>query len=75
MILPVKKLDNEAIALLTNHFWPGNIRELKNVVERLCIMTIADTIKGKDVKEALIGFKKAEEIFEQGRFKKSKGRV
>ena len=29
-------------------------------------MTIADTIKGKDVKEALIGLKKAEEIFEQG---------
>ncbi|HRG48191.1 MAG TPA: sigma-54 dependent transcriptional regulator, partial [Leptospiraceae bacterium] len=70
--LPSKKLDNEAIALLTNHFWPGNIRELKNVVERLCIMTIADTIKGKDVKEALIGFKKAEEIFEQGDLKKAK---
>ncbi len=70
--LPLKKLDNEAIALLTNHFWPGNIRELKNVVERLCIMTIADTIKGKDVKEALIGFKKAEEIFEQGDLKKAK---
>lgn len=70
--LPLKKLDNEAIGLLTNHFWPGNIRELKNVVERLCIMTIADTIKGKDVKEALIGFKKAEEIFEQGDLKKAK---
>ena len=70
--LTCKKLDNEAIALLTNHFWPGNIRELKNVVERLCIMTIADTIKGKDVKEALIGFKKAEEIFEQGDLKKAK---
>ncbi len=70
--LPLKKLDNEAITLLTNHFWPGNIRELKNVVERLCIMTISDTIKGKDVKEALIGFKKAEEIFEQGDLKKAK---
>ncbi|HMV44130.1 MAG TPA: sigma-54 dependent transcriptional regulator [Leptospiraceae bacterium] len=70
--LAQKKLDNEAIGLLTNHFWPGNIRELKNVVERLCIMTIGDTIKGKDVKEALIGFKKAEEIFQQGDLKKAK---
>lgn len=70
--LPQKKLDNEAIGLLTNHFWPGNIRELKNVVERLCIMTIGETIKAKDVKEALIGFKKAEEIFEQGDLKKAK---
>lgn len=70
--LPVKKLENEAIQILTNHFWPGNIRELKNVVERLCIMTIGDTIKAKDVKEALQGFKKAEEIFQQGDLKKAK---
>ncbi len=70
--IPPKKIDNDAIQLLTNHFWPGNIRELKNIVERLCIMTIGDTIKGKDVKEALQGFKKAEEIFEQGELKKAK---
>ncbi|MCX8000704.1 MAG: sigma-54-dependent Fis family transcriptional regulator, partial [Leptospiraceae bacterium] len=70
--LPPKKIDNEAIQLLTNHFWPGNIRELKNIVERLCIMTIGDTIKAKDVKEALQGFKKAEEIFEQGELKRAK---
>jgi len=70
--LPPKKIDNEAIQVLTNHFWPGNIRELKNIVERLCIMTVGDTIKGKDVKEALQGFKKAEEIFEQGDLKKAK---
>jgi DNA-binding NtrC family response regulator len=68
----VKKIDNEAVHLLINHFWPGNIRELKNVVERLCIMTIGDTIKSKDVKESLQGFKKAEEIFEQGDLKKAK---
>ena len=35
-------------------------------------MTIGDVIKGKDVREALIGFKKAEEIFEQGDLKKAK---
>ena len=58
--------------LLTNYSWPGNIRELKNVVERLCIMTLGDTIKAKDVKEALQGFKKAEEIFLQGDLKKAK---
>lgn len=67
-----KKIDNDAVQILTNHFWPGNIRELKNIVERLCIMTIGDTIKGKDVRESLKGFKKAEEIFEQGDLKKAK---
>jgi two-component system, NtrC family, nitrogen regulation response regulator NtrX len=70
--LPVKKIDNEAVSILTHHFWPGNIRELKNVVERLCIMTIGNEIRIKDVKEALIGFKKAEEIFRQGDLKKAK---
>ena len=28
----------EALALLERHDWPGNIRELKNVIERTCIM-------------------------------------
>ncbi|MCB1190259.1 MAG: sigma-54-dependent Fis family transcriptional regulator [Leptospiraceae bacterium] len=70
--IPIKKIENDAIELMKNHFWPGNIRELKNIVERLCIMTIGNTIKAKDVKESLIGFKKAEEFFQQGDLKKAK---
>ncbi len=65
-------LETEAVSVLTNHFWPGNIRELKNVVERLSILTIGNLIKVKDVREALVGFKKAEEIFKQGDLKKAK---
>jgi len=70
--LQSKKIDNDAISILSNHFWPGNIRELKNIIERLCILTIGETITGKDAKEALKGFGKAEEIFEQGDLKKAK---
>lgn len=70
--LETKSLEPEAVSVLTNHFWPGNIRELKNVVERLCILTIDNQIKVKDVREALVGFKKAEEIFKQGDLKKAK---
>ncbi|HMV77693.1 MAG TPA: sigma-54 dependent transcriptional regulator [Leptospiraceae bacterium] len=70
--LSSKKIDKEGVEILTNHFWPGNIRELKNVVERLCIMTVSDTIRAKDAKDALKGFSKAEEIFEQGDLKKAK---
>jgi DNA-binding NtrC family response regulator len=33
-----KKIDKEAIALLQQRNWSGNIRELRNVVERLVIM-------------------------------------
>jgi DNA-binding NtrC family response regulator len=70
--LQSKKIDNDAISILSNHFWPGNIRELKNIIERLCILTIGETITGKDAKDALKGFGKAEEIFEQGDLKKAK---
>jgi DNA-binding NtrC family response regulator len=32
--VPLKKFSNEALKLLFSHNWPGNIRELKNVIER-----------------------------------------
>ncbi len=70
--LAPKKIEQDAVNILMNHFWPGNVRELKNVIERLCIMTIGDTITAKDAKESLIGFKKAVEIFEQGELRKAK---
>lgn len=34
-----KKIDSKAVAYLQTLEWPGNIRELKNVVERLIIMS------------------------------------
>ncbi len=34
-----KSIDKDALQYLTKHDWPGNIRELKNVVERLIIMS------------------------------------
>jgi len=39
-----KKVTPEAIRILQKHTWPGNIRELKNVLERLVIMTPSKTI-------------------------------
>jgi len=33
------KINKEALKLLQNHIWKGNIRELKNVLERACILT------------------------------------
>jgi two-component system response regulator AtoC len=31
-------VSSEATALMTHYGWPGNIRELRNVIERICIM-------------------------------------
>ena len=43
-----KSITEEAIQALQQHHWPGNIRELRNVVERLIILS-GDTITAEDV--------------------------
>ncbi|MCZ8239364.1 MAG: sigma-54 dependent transcriptional regulator [Leptospiraceae bacterium] len=70
--LQPKKLENDAITNLVNHFWPGNIRELKNVIERLSIMVPNDNITSQDVIESLVGFKKANEMVAKGDLKSAK---
>jgi DNA-binding NtrC family response regulator len=40
----IKEMTSNAIARLTKHSWPGNIRELKNVMRRAVLMTDKDTI-------------------------------
>ena len=37
--MPIKEIDQEAVDQLKNKHWSGNIRELRNVVERLIIMS------------------------------------
>ena len=44
-----KEIDKKAIETLQNHNWTGNIRELRNVVERLVILS-GKTITVEDVK-------------------------
>jgi len=36
--LPLRRISDEAIALLQTMLWPGNVRQLKNVVERVLIL-------------------------------------
>src|SRR5690606_10854010 len=36
--MPVVRLDSEAEQVLTNYFWPGNIRQLKNITEQISII-------------------------------------
>ena len=46
--LKTKTIENKAITLLKNHSWPGNIRELRNMLERLIILS-DNRITVKDV--------------------------
>jgi DNA-binding NtrC family response regulator len=46
-----KKIDgisNKALSILINHNWPGNIRELENVIERAIILTKGPLITPED---------------------------
>ncbi len=36
--LPVRELSNEAVAMLQAYHWPGNVRQLRNMMEWLLIM-------------------------------------
>ncbi|MFI5295416.1 MAG: sigma-54-dependent transcriptional regulator [Thermodesulfovibrionales bacterium] len=44
-----KKIAPDAVKILQKHVWPGNIRELKNVLERLVIMTPSKVITPGDL--------------------------
>lgn len=39
-----KTLSAEAVQLMKEYQWPGNIRELRNVIERICIMNYGPTL-------------------------------
>jgi len=40
--LPKRKIAGDAMAVLQSHDWPGNVRQLRNNVERLMILTSGD---------------------------------
>jgi two-component system nitrogen regulation response regulator NtrX len=52
--LPPKEMEPAAVQRLAAHDWPGNIRELKNGVERLLILAPGATVTEADV-QRLVG--------------------
>ena len=47
--MPRKNLSPEALDYLSGYEWPGNIRQLENVVERCMVMAAGDTIDVSDL--------------------------
>src|SRR5215472_13818356 len=41
--LPIRQIGEDAMAVLQAHSWPGNVRQLRNIVERLLILATDDT--------------------------------
>jgi DNA-binding NtrC family response regulator len=53
--LPPRRLSDAALRALGRYDWPGNIRELRNMVERLAILSTQETIQQSAVSAALGG--------------------
>lgn len=49
-----KKLSKSAENVLLNYEWPGNIRELSNIIERIYYMSDSDTIELHDIPSQII---------------------
>jgi len=49
----VEGISKEGIQILENYTWPGNIRQLENIVERLMVRTKEDYIRASLVKEVM----------------------
>jgi two-component system nitrogen regulation response regulator NtrX len=50
---PLPQWDEEAVGALTRYGWPGNIRELANIVERLAILHPGRAVTVADVASVL----------------------
>ena len=51
----VKRFSDDALQAMMRYPWKGNVRELKNMVERLIVMTEGDIMKAKDLPDYIGG--------------------
>ncbi|MET4080574.1 transcriptional regulator with PAS, ATPase and Fis domain [Pedobacter sp. UYP30] len=43
---PALQLEPDAVQILTNYSWPGNVRQLKNIAEQICVLEKDRNVKG-----------------------------
>ncbi len=53
--MPPLRLDDDAVRILRNYYWPGNIRQLKNVTEQISIIEKDKEINAETLKTYLPG--------------------
>ena len=46
---PLSQIDDDALDALKRYFWPGNIRELENVIERAVVLADGDSVTLHDL--------------------------
>ena len=51
---PAKRFSREAMETLSHYDWPGNIRELRNIIERLTVTVHAGTIRPEHLPREMV---------------------
>ena len=51
----ISEIEDEAVSRMINYHWPGNIRELQNVIERAILIADKSTITTENLPEAIKG--------------------
>jgi DNA-binding NtrC family response regulator len=52
--IPVKRIDPEAMEILEEYHWSGNVRELENVIQRVVLMSEGQVISPRDLPQQLV---------------------
>jgi len=50
----IKKISKSALSILENYHWPGNIRELENVIERMMVLEPGPLINEEDLPQHIL---------------------
>ena len=50
---PIRSVTDDAMRLLRNYAWPGNVREMENIMERAVVLTRGEVIDTKDLPQPL----------------------
>lgn len=52
--IPLKRLDQEVLDIFEDYTWPGNVREMENLIQRLILMVEAPLIRSRDLPEQML---------------------
>jgi DNA-binding NtrC family response regulator len=52
--IPLKRIDGEAMEILEEYQWSGNVRELENVIQRVVLMSESPVITPRDLPQQLV---------------------
>jgi two-component system nitrogen regulation response regulator NtrX len=53
--MPLRRIDDHLMDAFTRFEWPGNVRQLKNIVERMVVLADEDTLTVEDAPSFLLG--------------------